>query len=369
VNLDKATPHRFVATAGQSLDRLDKYVVERMAEAGQAASRSAVQRWIRAGRVTVGGRPASASDGLSAGAVVEVTPLPPETTHLEPDPSVAFDVLYDDAHLVIVDKPGGLVVHPGRGHAEKTLVHGLLARASFPRAGDVFFDRAEPRDARARQLLEAASADGTASNAGEDGDRSRSVRPGVVHRLDKGTSGILVVAKDERTREGLKAQFAQHDIERAYLAIVVGDAASADFETLHGRHPTDRLRFTTRVDRGKRALTRVRVLEKLGAPGSGGKRRATLVECRLETGRTHQIRVHLLECAKTPILGDPLYGREPADPLLKEVGRRLGRQALHAFVLGFVHPVTGERLRFERAPPRDFRVALDALRAGKLEKE
>jgi 23S rRNA pseudouridine1911/1915/1917 synthase len=360
VNLDKAKAYRFVATSGESLDRLDKYVVERMTEAGDVASRSAVQRWIRAGRVTVAGHPASPSDTLSVGAVVEVQPLPPETTDLAPDPDVAFDVLYEDAHLVIVDKPGGLVVHPGRGHADKTLVHGLLARASFPMAGDVFFDRprASAVDVGAREV-----------DAAEEGGRAASVRPGIVHRLDKGTSGIMVVAKDGRTREGLKAQFARHDIERAYLAIVVGNAVSADFETLHGRHTTDRMRFTTRVDKGRRAVTHVRVLEKLGTSGRAGQARATLVECRLETGRTHQIRVHLLECAKTPILGDPLYGREPADPALKAVGRRLARQALHAFVLGFVHPVTGERLRFERAAPADFTAALEALRAGKMPEE
>jgi 23S rRNA pseudouridine1911/1915/1917 synthase len=350
VNLDSAKAYRFVAASDESLDRLDKYVVERMAAAGETASRSAVQRWIRAGRVTVGGRPASASAGLKVGSLVEVRPLPPETTELEPDPNVAFDVLHEDTHLIVLDKPGGLVVHPGRGHAQQTLVHGLLARASFPKSRDMFFERRR---------------EGTAGGA--EADDAASVRPGIVHRLDKGTSGILVVAKDERTREGLKAQFAAHDIERAYLAIVVGNAMNADFETLHGRHPSDRLRFTTRVNKGRRAKTHVRVIEKLGALSRDGKARATLVECRLETGRTHQIRVHLCECAKTPILGDPLYGKEPADPLLKAVGKRLGRQALHAFVLGFVHPVTGEKLRFERAPPADFRAALEALRTGDLE--
>jgi 23S rRNA pseudouridine1911/1915/1917 synthase len=149
------------------------------------------------------------------------------------------------------------------------------------------------------------------------------------------------------------------------MAIVVGHAENAEFETLHGRHPTDRLRFTTRVTHGKRAKTRVRVLERLGSRPTAAKARATLVECRLETGRTHQIRVHLLECAETPILGDPLYGKEPADPMLASVGRELGRQALHAFVLGFVHPISGQRMRFEREPPADFAAALAALRAAK----
>src|SRR5262249_15197542 len=153
-------------------------------------------------------------------------------------------------------------------------------------------------------------------------DRAGYVRPGIVHRLDKGTSGILVVAKDEPTREGLKQQFARHDVDRAYVAIVVGSASDQTFDTLHGRSRSDRFKFTSKVATGKRAVTRVRVLERLGLPAEGrGLERglATLVECRLETGRTHQIRVHLSECAKTPILGDPVYGRLPRHPLLREV--------------------------------------------------
>jgi 23S rRNA pseudouridine1911/1915/1917 synthase len=177
-----------------------------------------------------------------------------------------------------------------------------------------------------------------------------------VHRLDKGTSGLLVVAKNERTREALKEAFARHDIEREYLAIVVGAAVSASFDTPHGRHPTDRLRFTSlgRLASAKRAVTHVELLESLGP--------ASLVVCRLETGRTHQIRVHLSERMKTPILGDPVYGAAPADELLRELGARLGHQALHARVLGFVHPRSGRELRFESPEPGDFRAALDTLR-------
>jgi 23S rRNA pseudouridine1911/1915/1917 synthase len=325
----KGKVYQFVSGPDDPTERLDKFVVARLAAEGRACSRAAVQRWIRAGTVKLGGRPAAASDSVSLGAVVEVAPMAPEPTELEPDASVVFDVLFEDAHLIVVDKPGGLVVHPARGHAKKTLVHGLLARGSFPKVMDA------------------------------------TVRPGIVHRLDKGTSGILVVAKDERTREGLKAQFMRHDIERAYLAIVAGRAEDRTFDTLHGRHRTDRLRFTSRVTKGKRAVTRVRVLERFSGPGQQAKGvdLATLVECRLETGRTHQIRVHLLECAATPIVGDPLYGRALRDPLLRQVGDQLGRQALHAFVLGFVHPVTHEKLRFQREPPRDFMAALEALRA------
>jgi 23S rRNA pseudouridine1911/1915/1917 synthase len=223
-----------------------------------------------------------------------------------------------------------LVVHPARGHAVGTLVHGLLARGAFDRF---------PK-------LDAVEGEGATAFA----------RPGIVHRLDKGTSGVMVVAKDEPTREGLKAQFARHDIERMYRAIVVGRAADARYDTFHGRHPTQRLKFTTHVSTGRRAITDVRVRERLDED------RAALVDCRLSTGRTHQIRVHLAECAKTPILGDPLYGRPSREPLLRELGETLGRQALHAAVLGFVHPATDKALRFERDPPPDFMRALVALR-------
>lgn len=317
--------HRFVVAEDDARDRLDRLVVALLTRAGVPASRASVQRWIAAGQVTVDGRAAKASEAVSPGAAVEVRPLPAEAPTAAPDASVPFVVLYEDPHLLVLDKPPGIVVHPARGHAKGTLVNGLLSRGSFDRAG---FDASDPMG---------------------------KVRPGIVHRLDKGTSGILVVAKDEPTREGLKAQFASHTIERAYEAIVVGDARDAVYETLHGRHPTDRLKFTTRTARGKRALTRVRLLRRL----AGG--RASLVECRLETGRTHQIRVHLAECAKTPVLGDPLYARPPRDPELRALSDALGHQALHARVLGFEHPMTKERMRFEREPPEDFRRALEAL--------
>jgi 23S rRNA pseudouridine1911/1915/1917 synthase len=287
---------------------------------------------MRAGRVTLDGRLPSPSDRVSVGAVIAVAPMPPETTELEPDASVRFDILYEDSHLIVLDKPGGLVVHPARGHAEGTLVHGLLAHGAF--------DRLPVDDGRAKA----------------SGASHAFARPGIVHRLDKGTSGVMVVAKDEATREGLKAQFARHDIERIYRAVVTGNAGDATYDTLHGRHRTLRLKFTTHVTAGRRAVTQVRVLERLD------QNRASLVECRLSTGRTHQIRVHLSECAHTPILGDPLYGRAPREPHLREIAEELGRQALHAAVLGFVHPISGRALRFERDPPDDFMRALAALR-------
>ena len=244
------------------------------------------------------------------------------------------------------------MVHPARGHEQGTLVNGLLARGLFRRdafelpAADVPLARDGGGDAGEAGDREGASREGASDDAAH-------VRPGIVHRLDKGTSGVMVVARTVRAREDLKAQFQAHTIERAYEAIVVGQAASRTFSTLHGRHPVDRLRFTTRVARGKRAVTHVRVLAPL--------RGATHVECTLETGRTHQIRVHLSESG-TPVLGDPLYGKPARDPELRAIADRLGHQALHARLLGLVHPATREPIRFEAPPPPDFAEALAALR-------
>ncbi len=252
-----------------------------------------------------------------------VDPPPPEASEALPESGVRFDVLHMDEELVVVNKPSGLVVHPSRGHKSGTLVNGLLALGLFLRAE-----------------LEVTDVQGN-------------FRPGIVHRLDKGTSGVMVVARTARAREALAAQFRAHAVDRAYEAIVVGEAKSRTFETLHGRHPRDRLRFTTRVGEGKRAVTHVHVIARLYG--------TTHVECTLETGRTHQIRVQLAEAGATPVLGDPLYGKTPRDERVRAVGEGLGHQALHARLLGFVHPETGERLRFEAPLPADFREAMRAL--------
>ena len=230
--------------------------------------------------------------------------------------------------MLVVNKPAGLVVHPARGHRSGTLVNGLLARPGFS------LPNPDPED--------------------EQG----SLRPGIVHRIDKDTSGLLVVAKDDVTREGLKTQLARHTVERAYLALTVGTPVAGTIKSLHARDPKSRLRFTSRISEGKLAVTHVRLLERL----AGG--RAAFIECRLETGRTHQIRVHLSEQSKTPLLADATYGGRPSlASELSEIAQALGRQALHAAVLGFVHPITGESLRFEAPPPADFAHALQALRA------
>ncbi|HEX4336749.1 MAG TPA: RluA family pseudouridine synthase [Polyangiaceae bacterium] len=317
-----AAPVRFVVAEGQRRSRIDK-VLPPLLE----MSRATVQRWIEEGRVLVGGVVCRPKDEVRAGDVIEVEPGAPPPTDVVPDASVPFDVLYEDAELLVVDKPSGIVVHPGRGNWDRTLVAGLLARGGFERG---VFDERDPMG---------------------------HLRPGIVHRIDKNTSGVLVVAKSDRAREGLKTQLAEHSVERVYRAITVGIPAPGRIESLHARHPSARRKFTSKTDRGRHAVTHVALDEVL----AGG--RAALLSCRLETGRTHQIRVHLSEQKGTPILSDKVYGKLPSDPRLAAVATELGRQALHAAVLGFTHPVSGERVRFESPLPADMQLALEQLRA------
>ena len=281
-------------------------------------SRSEAQRWIEAGRVTIEGAVCEASDVVRAGARVEALPMDAPKTDLSPDASVPMEVLHVDEAIVVVVKPPGVVVHPAPGAETGTLVHGLLAHGYFK---------------------------------ADEGD----TRPGIVHRLDKGTSGVMVVARTAEAREALKAQFAAHTIDREYVALCAGVAKSQTIRTLHGRDPRDRKRFTSRVRTGKVAITHVFCMESLAG------NRASYVKATLETGRTHQIRMHLAE-SKTPVLADPVYGKRPKDAEIAAVADALGHQALHARLLGFVHPTTKARVRFEAPVPEDFARALEALR-------
>lgn len=311
---EPAALRRFLVSPAHGGRRLDLVLAEWVAE----VSRTQLSRHIAAGAVTVNGAVAAPSQKVRAGDLVEWQPPPTRAVELVPQ-DIPLRVLYEDAQLVVIDKPPGLVVHPAAGHEDGTLVNALLAHC---------------RDLR-----------------GIGGE----LRPGIVHRIDKDTSGLLVVAKDDRTMNALGEDFKVHHIKRIYEALVVGRPVglAGTIDTLHGRDPRDRKKFSIRVKAGKRAVTHWRVLEQLG--------QAARLEAELETGRTHQVRLHLAAMG-CPLLGDATYGRPPRDEAIRAIGKQLGRQALHARVLGFRHPATGAWLEFESPPPEDFATALAALR-------
>jgi 23S rRNA pseudouridine1911/1915/1917 synthase len=316
---------RFIVEQVAPDERVDKWLATRIAD----TSRAKIQVWIREGRVHIDGRACRPKDTLYEGAIVEVEPGTPAFSQAEPDATIELEILYEDEHLLVVNKPAGLVVHPAKGHAAGTLVNGLLALGSFERF---------PIDER---------------------DPTGYLRPGIVHRIDKDTSGLLVVTKTDAAREGLKTALAEHSVERVYAGITCGVPRISEIRTHYGRHPTSRLRFTSNLQEGKLAVTHVRVIESLAAG------HAALVECKLETGRTHQIRVHLTERAKTPLLADTLYRtHRSSDVVVKPAAEAIGHQALHAGVLGFEHPITKQFHRFEVAPPSEFLTALEVLRSA-----
>ena len=235
---------------------------------------------------------------------------------------IDIDIVYEDADVIVVNKPAGMVVHPGAGNPSGTLINGLVHKI-------------------------------------EDGVGEQ-MRPGIVHRIDKDTSGLLVIAKTMRAFDCLKSQFQAHSIERRYWAITWGEVTAQTIDKPLGRHPTKRVRFAV-VDDGKRAVTHVQPLAR-GIPAQSGKGGlVSLVECRLETGRTHQIRVHM-ESIGHPLLGDPFYGRK-GDPTSawKPVVKELKGQLLHAKSLGFQHP-NGESMRFDSEIPTEFQTVLDFAR-------
>ncbi len=325
-----AFPCRLVAARGA--ERLDRFLTEALGAPG--LSRTAVQRAIAMDMVRVDGRPGSAGQRLAAGAVVEVGGVPRAPgPSLEPE-AIPLRVVYEDEHLAVIDKPRGLVVHPAAGNPRGTLVNALLARY-----GSLEGVAAEDAAAAGRNSLE----------FGDD------VRPGIVHRLDKDTTGLLVVARTAEAGAGLRLQIGRHTMVREYWALVRGSPRERlRIDAPIGRAP-DRRRMAVVAD-GRQACTHVRCLERLGGPSAP----YTLCEVRLETGRTHQIRVHLAFCG-FPVAADPLYGRPEAD---RAAGLELQGQALHAFRLSFRHPVTDRALTFEAPPPPDFARVLEHLRAG-----
>ncbi|MDE2404103.1 MAG: RluA family pseudouridine synthase [Sphingomonadales bacterium] len=301
--------------------RLDKGLAEALA--GHAGlSRERIKALLGEGRVSIGGRVVTQpSLKVEAGAAfaVRVPEAAPAEAQAQDIPLV---IVHEDPHLIVVDKPAGLVVHPAAGNLDGTLVNALLHHC-----------------------------------AGQLSGIGGVARPGIVHRIDKDTSGLLVVAKTDAAHEGLARQFADHSLERAYLAVTAGQPvpAAGTVRGNLGRSDADRKKMAIVGEgRGKHAVTHYRTL----APLDG----AALVECRLETGRTHQVRVHMASIGHA-LLGDPIYGRTPKAlrPALDSLGFK--RQALHAAVLGFIHPVTTQALRFESGVPGDMRELLGALGA------
>ncbi|MBI5510749.1 MAG: RluA family pseudouridine synthase [Deltaproteobacteria bacterium] len=306
--------------------RLDRFLAARAAVAAPdsalfGVSRARLQRLIVDGLVTVAGAKVRPSYKLRPGEQVRVSVPAPEPLDLTPEP-MPLSILYEDEHLIAVDKPAGLSVHPGAGRKTGTLVHALLAHCK--------------------------------DLSGIGGKE----RPGIVHRLDKDTSGVVVVAKHDRAHRLLAAQFALRQVKKTYVAFVFGVPLpkAATIETVIGRHPSDRKRFTTKVRRGRSAVTHYQVVA-----SKGGISRV-LID--LGTGRTHQIRVHFSERGH-PVVGDPVYGgrqwRRVTDPALRKVAERLNRQALHALSLGINHPISGVPLLFEAPLPAELRPLTDLV--------
>ena len=322
---------RLVVDPGQAPVRVDSYMSSHLED----TSRSRIQNAIKAGYVRIGGEPVKANLIVRPGDIItfEMPYRPRGREILAQD--IPLDIVYEDDDLMIVNKPAGMVVHPGHGNFEGTLVNALAHYLGIENA-----------------------------DAGEDGHGGI-----LVHRIDKDTSGLLVVAKNEPAQLKLQKQFFKHDIERLYNAIVWGDLKEDEgtVESFIGRDPSDRLRFRGFDDpeKGKRAVTHYRVLERFGY--------VTLVECRLETGRTHQIRVHMASLGH-PLFNDRRYGGSEIrkgtiyakyQQFIRNCFEICPRQALHARTLGFRHPSTGEWIRFESELPADMTALLEKWRKMK----
>ena len=316
---EPASPRHAIVPDSAAGRRLDAVLADLFPE----YSRSRLSAWIKSGDVTVDGAPARPRDPVHGGEAIVLSAMEEVQTHAVAE-DIPLDVLYEDEHIFVIDKPAGLVVHPGAGNPAGTLVNALLHR-------DLNLDKLP--------------------------------RAGIVHRLDKDTSGVMVVARTLQAHTSLVEQLSAREVHRQYLAIVVGalvsgGTANAPIE----RHPRDRLRMAVRED-GKDAVTHFRLRERF--------RNHTALECRLETGRTHQIRVHM-QHLKHPIVGDPLYGgsfklpKGASEELIAAL-RGFKRQALHAEVLEFAHPVTGEPIRCSAPVPADMQELMRLLREDAAE--
>lgn len=311
--------YTFTITPELAGQRLDKALATLAVEHDASLSRARLQALLEAGQITQSGKGIKdASLRVKEGAVYVVSVPPPEPA-IPQAQAIALEIIHEDKDLLVINKPAGMVVHPAPGNRDQTLVNALIAHC-----GD--------------------SLSGIGGVA----------RPGIVHRLDKDTSGLMVVAKSDQAHQGLSAQFADRTLSRTYQALVWGHMAPpvGSIDAPIGRHARDRKKMAVTA-KGKQAVTHYKALRHLTWNGKP----VTLVECKLETGRTHQIRVHLTHI-KHPLLGDPVYGRRMA------AGHRLDfpRQALHAAALQFIHPVTKKKMKFAADLPADMATLLAGLK-------
>lgn len=320
--LPEGETRTLIVSEKQAGDRLDRV----LADVCEDLSRARLQALIKDGHLTFDGT--AVPDGKSKAKAGTYTLFVPAPIAAIPEPQdLRLEVLFEDAHLIVINKPAGMAAHPAVGTPDGTLVNALLHHCGE-----------------------------TLSGIGGV------LRPGIVHRLDKDTSGVMVAAKSDAAHQGLSALFSKHDIDRLYVALVrfAPNPPKGTVATLLGRSTHDRQKMAVLKSGGREAITHYQTLEAYGQ----GRVLASKIACRLETGRTHQIRVHMAHLG-CPCLGDPVYGSGAAPKAVAEAIKAVGfaRQALHAAVLGFVHPITGETLRFETHPPEDF-MALEAhLRA------
>lgn len=301
-------------------ERLDTFVAECLPD----VSRSQLKKLINSGQITLDGAITKASSKLKGGESVQVVLPDPESIEALPE-AIPLHVLYEDQDLIVIDKPAGMVVHPAVGHPHGTLVNALLHHCT--------------------------------DLAGIGGE----IRPGIVHRIDKDTSGVIVVTKNDLSHQHLAAQFKDHSIKRRYLALVHGapNGHSGTIDQPIGRHPTQRKKMSSKARNSKRAVTHWKVIKQYNI------NRLSLVELRLETGRTHQIRVHFTEI-NCPLIADPLYGNRSRTIAIKDMELRklidqLPGQALHAQCLGFIHPRSGKYLEFSSEIPETLQRILTHL--------
>ena len=304
-------PHTITVPSNEAGTRLDIWLTR---QANTSLSRARIQALIHDGHVTVNGQMVKEHYKTRAGDIVKLVIPPPVATTLIPE-AIPLDILYEDADLLVINKSAGLVVHPAAGHSSGTLVNALLHHCGS-----------------------------LAAIGGEQ-------RPGIVHRLDRDTSGIMVVAKSDHALAGLMNQFKQRTIQKNYIALVWGHPSpeQGTIETLIGRHRTDRKKMSAQPKTGRAAVTHYELSERLGD--------ISLLRIRLETGRTHQIRVHMAHRGH-PVVGDAQYGARS----IRSLPASIGRQMLHAETLAFVHPVTGKPLTFTAPWPADFEALVAALR-------